>query len=423
MTVSLDKLLDHQTILLLQGKMGTYFCDFASFLMAMDKTVHKINFNYGDKFFYCHQNAYDYTDTLANFGDYLHAIIDQHNIGAVVCFNDCRPHHLLAKAVCVARGVGFFVFEEGYIRPDYITLQEGGVNGYSMLDFSQMTGEIDNDRPQKTHNRFFKMCLASAVYYVLCYIGQAQFPHYRHYRQLSIWQECLAWGKAALRTVRHKRHDKQLEHYLKNSGVAYFLVTLQVHNDTQISHHSDYADVREFIDEVIKSFAKYAHQGTKLVFKHHPLDRGHRNYSNLINQLGKQYNLSERLHYGTAMHLPTLIKASIGVVTINSTTALQAIYHKRPTKLTGRALYNLDRLTNQQSLDDFWGNPIAPDHEFYWQFRHFLIKHTQLNGSFYGQSPYQQAALYRYHQRSAKTNHDSSPPPPPDNQHKDKLLP
>ena len=55
----MKRLLTHNHILLLQGKMGTFFCRFASFLMGQGKTVHKINFNAGDAFFYCHKDNMD----------------------------------------------------------------------------------------------------------------------------------------------------------------------------------------------------------------------------------------------------------------------------------------------------------------------------------------------------------------------------
>lgn len=51
MSASMKRLLDHRRILLLQGKMGTFFCRFATFLMDGGRTVHKINFNAGDAFF------------------------------------------------------------------------------------------------------------------------------------------------------------------------------------------------------------------------------------------------------------------------------------------------------------------------------------------------------------------------------------
>ena len=134
------------------------------------------------------------------------------------------------------------------------------------------------------------------------------------------------------------------------------------------------------------SFASHADAKHSLVFKHHPLDRGHRNYRIFIDNLAKQHGLMGRVFYGCDMHLPTLIKHSIGMVTVNSTTGLQSIYHKKPTKLMGRAIYNIPKLTDQQSLDKFWQYPTPPDGNFYLYFRAYLIQETQLNGSFYGRS-------------------------------------
>lgn len=397
MTASLHSLLEHDNILLLQGKMGRYFCRFASFLMKFNKTVFKINFNFGDKFFYCHKLAFDYTDTPDNFQNYLTDFIQTHNIKAIVCFNDCRPYHMVAKTCAKHLAVDFFVFEEGYLRPDYITLQQGGINAYSTLNVQDICHlNFVKDTPKRTHNRFYKMCIASCLYYVLCTIGQTKFPHYEHYRKLTASQELMAWSKAGIQKLWHYRQDKRLQSYLSTQKNRYFVVTLQVHNDTQISHHSDYDDVYDFIDEVMQSFALYAKPYIQLVFKHHPLDRGHRNYRQFIRQLSSQYGITGRVFYGTDMHLPTLIKASIGMITINSTTALQAVYHKRPVKLMGRALYNIDKLANQQSLHTFWTNPIAPDHDFYLKFREFLIEQTQLNGAFYGDNPYQALALNQF---------------------------
>ena len=76
------------------------------------------------------------------------------------------------------------------------------------------------------------------------------------------------------------------------------------------------------------------------------------------------------------------------MVTINSTTGLQSIYHKKPTKVMGRAIYNTSKLTDQKSLDGFWQQPKNPDNEFYLRFREYLIEQTQLNGAFYGKSPW-----------------------------------
>ena len=54
----------------------------------------------------------------------------------------------------------------------------------------------------------------------------------------------------------------------------------------------------------------------------------------------------------------------------------------------GKALYDIKGITDQKPLDEFWQNPTPPDYEFYLQFREYLIQQTQLNGSFYGHSPW-----------------------------------
>lgn len=390
MAASMKHLLTHRHVLLLQGKMGSFFSRFARFLMSQGIRVSKINFNAGDAFFYRQKPAYDYTGTLAAFSSWLEQFITQQKIDAVVCFGDCRPHHLQASQLCERMGVSFFVFEEGYLRPDYITLQEHGINGYSRLNVANIEAlQKANDVPLYTHNRFYRLCLAAIVYYIITRAYEHRYPHYHHYRGMTAWQEAVAWLKAPWRKLSSYYYDKKLQAQLVNQyDGQYYLVSLQVHNDSQITHHSPYTDIVEFIEEVIKSFAKHAKTTQRLVFKHHPLDRGHRDYRSLIAGLAARYQIQSRVFYGCDMHLPTLIKHSAGMVTINSTTGLQSIYHKKPTKVMGRAIYNTPRLADEQDLDDFWQAPQRPDHEFYLRFREFLIEQTQLNGAFYGRSPW-----------------------------------
>lgn len=388
MNVSFGKLMTYKRILLLQGKMGTFFCRFSTFLMGQGKDVFKINFNYGDEFFYCHKDrATAFRGRVGEFDAFLNDFILNNQIDAVVCFNDCRPHHEVAEQVCKRLSTHFFVFEEGYLRPDYITLEQHGINGYSKIDVNQINSlPYAEDKPLNTYNRFWRMALASGLYYALVRLGRHRYPHYTHYRGMEMWQELGYWLIGGCRKVLGYVPDKWTQIRLRRSRVPFFVVALQVHNDSQISHHSDYGDVVDFIREVLASFAKYAPKDSKIVFKHHPLDRGHRNYYKLINDLAKEYGMAGRAIYGTDFRLPSLIKRCQGFITINSTTALQAVYHKKPTKITGRALYNIAPLTDQQPLDEFWQNPIAPNHDFYLKFREYLIEQTQLNGAFYGKA-------------------------------------
>lgn len=395
MTASMQHLLAHKRVLLLQGKMGGFFSRFASFLMQFDIEVNKINFTEGDAFYYRHLNTTPYTGTLTEFTPWLKSYLDCHDIDAVICFGDCRPHHLRAAKLCENLGITFFVFEEGYLRPDYITFQEHGINGYSRLDLQNIQKlPKANDNPLYTHNRFYRLSFAAIVYYVISRVFKYRYPNYKHYRGMTAWQEAVAWLKAPWRKLKRYFPDKRLQDKLiKDKDGNYFLVSLQVHNDSQITHHSRYGDVIEFIEEVIISFSNHANAGQWLVFKHHPLDRGHRDYRLLIKGLAKNHGVDGRVFFGCDMHLPTLIKHSIGMITINSTTGLQSIYHRKPTKVMGRAIYNIPQLADAKPLDEFWVNPQSPDYEFYGKFREYLIEQTQLNGSFYGSSPWMQGYL------------------------------
>ena len=52
------------------------------------------------------------------------------------------------------------------------------------------------------------------------------------------------------------------------------------------------------------------------------------------------------------------------------------------------AIYNLPKLTNQRTLSNFWNHPGKVDLDYARYFRQELIDYSQLNGSFYGNSPW-----------------------------------
>jgi capsular polysaccharide export protein len=166
----------------------------------------------------------------------------------------------------------------------------------------------------------------------------------------------------------------------------YFAVALQVYNDSQVTSHSPYHDVRDFIAEVVTSFATHAQADHHLVFKHHPMDRGQRDYRRLLDSLSQEHGVQGRVHYVHDVHLPTLLRNARGVVTINSTVGLSAIYHDKPLMLMGRALYDLPGLTFQGELAQFWTARMRVDDDLWRRFRAYLITQTQLNGAFHGRN-------------------------------------
>ncbi len=88
------------------------------------------------------------------------------------------------------------------------------------------------------------------------------------------------------------------------------------------------------------------------------------------------------------LHLPTILKLARATVTVNSTVGLTSISYGLPTITLGRAVYDIEGLTcHNMSLNDFWTKYKKPDKKLYKKFISYLIKTTQLNGSFYGMFP------------------------------------
>jgi capsular polysaccharide export protein len=137
------------------------------------------------------------------------------------------------------------------------------------------------------------------------------------------------------------------------------------------------------IVEVAESFARHAPQDAVLLVKNHPLDNGVVDRARLVRGIAARTGLGPRLRFLDGGRLPALLERVSGVVVVNSTVGLQAIHHGRPTRVLGRALYDLPGLADPQALAGFWRRPAPPDPILYRAFRTVLLAETQLNGSFY----------------------------------------
>ncbi|AJQ93889.1 capsule biosynthesis protein [Gynuella sunshinyii] len=374
-------------VLLLQGPIGPFFRLLAKDLKAVGAKVFKINFNAGDWLFYP-TDALNYRGTMDDWPLWFEDLVLRLKIDTVLLFGDCRPIHRAAHAIATKLELDVGVFEEGYIRPDYITLERSGVNGHSKIPrhpelFKKVTAPVAQTHPiPKTYNLM--------VWYGFCYFtigsfGAPWFIHYKHHRPLTIL-EALPWLRSAWRKLKYKWLERgQQDDLVQNWSNHFFLVPLQVFNDSQITVHADCINIRHFIKQTLNSFAAHAPADTLLVFKHHPMDRGYCNYRTLIKRLADRAGVSDRVRYIHDQHLPTLLDHARGVVVVNSTVGFSALYHGTPTKTCGRAFYNMEGLTYQGSLDDFWQQTenIHLDKLLYKNVRNYVITRTQLNGSFY----------------------------------------
>lgn len=375
-------------VLLLQGPVGPFFARFAQELSEQGSRVYKVNFNAGDRYFYSRPGAFEYQGAIDGWRDFLEKMIVRLAIARIYVFGDCRIYHEIARKVAAERGIRFFVFEEGYLRPDYITLEEDGVNGHSSIRFEDSSSVValrPDDGPRFRFPRSFFLSGWYAVqYYVAARLGSHFYPFYRHHRPLNVFGEGSKWLVSGWRKVVYSRASRRFDkRAAAELSQRYFLVPLQVHVDMQVRRHSNFSSVEGFIETVMASFARSAPADVALVFKHHPHDRGYRNYSRLIERLARRHDVAGRVHYVFDSHLPTLLKHALGTVTINSTVGLSSLHHGVPVKVMGQAVYDRAGLTFSGELDDFWGNPGKVNGPLYQKFRRYLLDTNQMNGSFY----------------------------------------
>lgn len=390
---SLDRLLCQRRTLMLQGPMGSFFERLAGTLRAHGQQVWKVNFNAGDDWFFSGEQVVQYRDPLDQWPARLRRLIAELRIDAIVLFGQSRSMHRAAIEEARALGVTVFVFEEGYVRPDYVTLEVGGVNAASPIPrdpaFYRELNAEPLPTPQPTGQSFSLVASAAIAYSVARSLGHPRYPHYRHHRSIAPIRQGLKWANGAWRKWWYRFTERAMQDFLAapEQHKRFFLVPLQVYNDSQIRRHSHYKDVGTFIHEVLVSFAQHAPAEQLLVLKHHPLDRPYNDYTRLIAAEAERLGITDRVHYIHDQHLPTLLKHASGVVTVNSTTGLQALYHGTPVIPLGECMYAIEGLVHPGPLDSFWANPGPVDAELFQRFRTYLVRETQLNASFYAEAP------------------------------------
>jgi len=383
-----------RNVLLLQGPVGPFFKILSKYLrLEKNVNVQQITFNGGDHYFSDKEHSIAYNGYSNDWGNFLSDYVKRENITDIIVFGDCRYYHREAKKIADQLSLSFWAFEEGYLRPSFITLEKNGVNGNSLFDFDKYQSELNAQESEEKTNEnnmlllkrsFLHMGLHASVYYFFKFFYSKRYKNYIHHRPWHVIEETYNWVKSGIRKIKYRAKELSFQRRLEGelSG-KYFLAPLQVSVDSQILYHSSYRSVEEFIGDVIKSFAQNADKKDYLVFKHHPMDRGFNHYAGYIKKLCYAYDVNGRVIYVHDLNLPSLLKHAKGTITINSTVGISSLHHDVPTKTLGRAIYNIDGITSQQSLNDFWISNCKPCKVRFNQFKESLLVANQIPGSFY----------------------------------------
>ncbi|MCH7373755.1 capsular biosynthesis protein [Aeromonas sp. MR16] len=396
-------------ILLLQGPLGPFFQTLSQTLSDAGHEVYKIHFNGGDECWRCVGHHERFTGKPDTWNTFFRRFIKHHGIDSLICYGDCRYYHQQAIRICKQKKIAVWAMEEGYLRPDYVTLEQGGVNAFSPLyaqrdKLADMRWPAPYETPLKVGKTFARRAWYASRYHINKSLLRWRYPHFVNHRPWSLYQEARGWVAGGVMKWWHKWTDRSLLKALPQHKGHIFFVPLQVTEDFQIREHSDLSGVEGMVAQVMSSFAERARSEDVLLFKHHPMDRGFVSYQSQINRLVALLGLEGRVFYGYELPLPTLYPLLKGVITINSTVGLSALLHDVPTFCMGRALYDIPGLTTRGTLEAFWHkqNPIC--HKTFELMRQSLLHLTQLNASFYSHLDVSaMAVVQKIHQHSEQT--------------------
>lgn len=373
--------------LFLQGLRSPFFLRLAQALKGEGQTVSKVHYTVGDAL-YWKGTATACRVKLEQLHDFYQQLFAQLTPTDIVLFGDCRPIHVPAISLAATLGIQMHVFEEGYFRPDWITLETTGVNGYSLLPrqsgwYRTAARYLPDDiSPNALPSALNARVLHDIAYNLGCIANPLFYPNYPSHVTYAIHAEYLAYAQRVLRVRKTRNKDHENVQSLIRSQ-KYFLLALQVRGDAQLRFHSDFADSEKLLREVLSSFAKHAPADIRLVVKNHPLDPGFTDYGEYIVKLASKLGISERVDYLETGHLPSLLDHAQGLVTVNSTTIGQALFHRCPVKALGRSIFSIDGLLYEQSLDDFWRQPGGVDIGLFNDFKKVVTHLTQINGGLY----------------------------------------
>lgn len=377
--------------LFLQGLPGFYFSRLGAALAARGHEVRRINFNLGDRLFWRHAGAVDYRGTEAGWPDFLAARLDRRRPTDIVLFGDCRPLHRIAVALARARGIEVHVAEEGYLRPNWVTLEAGGTNGHSQLsrDPDWYLGAARETAPwtggTPVLQRFSDRAREDVVYNLAAALGAPLYAGYRTHRTEHPFREYASWlANFARRRALGRRAVVTFE-ALKADGRPYYLFPLQLDGDYQLREHSSFAGMGPAIEVVLASFARYAPPETRLLVKEHPLSSGLIDWSGRVAREAARLGVADRVSFVDGGVLELMLERTAGVITVNSTVGLLALGYGVPVIAIGEAIYGLPRLTFQGGLDAFWTTRERPDPEVFDAFRRVVARRTQLNGGFFSE--------------------------------------
>lgn len=377
-----------RTFLFLQGLATPYFDALGRQLRERGAETLRVNFCPGDEL-YWHGPSVRFTGKQDELRSFYDSLFEKHGFTDVALFGDTRAVHQPALQLAKTLDLRVHVFEEGYLRPYWVTIERGGVNAHSPLPrdpewYREARRALEpNPEVVEERNNPTVRAMQDMAFHLANLSAPIFYPRYHTHRPRHPALEYAGWTLRLPQIPLRRRSEEQELSAILTGPAPVFFFPLQLTGDSQITKHSPFQSIGEVMEAVIKSFAVHAPSDARLIIKNHPLDTGLDRHDQNARRLAKRFGVEQRVRYFETGHLPTIANRAQGTVVVNSTVGLAALGHDCAVKTLASPIYDLPGLTFPGDLDEFWKNASPPDRSLYRAFRDVVLSTTQVNGNFF----------------------------------------
>jgi capsular polysaccharide export protein len=382
----------NRSFLFLQGPHGPFFKALGRMVARAGAQVWRIGFNAGDSAFWPDRTTFvPFRGTSDDWPLFLRDFMAERGITDIVLYGDTRPIHAAAVALARKAGITVHVFEEGYLRPYWVTYERDGSNGNSRLmdmtipEMRHALEHSDMDLPDTPahwgdmrHHIFY-----GALYHFFVMALNRNYGNFRPHRAIPVVKEFQLYLRRLVLMPVLAAQRRLATRRIRLGGFPYHLVLLQLEHDASFQMHSPFTTMTEFLEICIRGFAEGAPGHHHLVFKAHPLEDGRVPVRREIARLAQAFGVADRVHFVRGGKLAGLLNHARTAVTVNSTAAQQVLWRGLPLKVFGDAVYAKPEFVSTQGLHEFFNAPSRPDSRAYRDYRHYLLETSQITGGFY----------------------------------------
>lgn len=383
---------DMRRILFLQGPPGFFWRELAIAFEAAGHATFKIHLHLGEVLYWFRRGGTHFRGRFASWESWLDRFVVDNGITDILYYSDRQPYHVVAQDIAARHGIKAIAVENGYLRPDWITLELNGMGTFSHFpdDPAKIRAlAVGLPAPDLTvrypHGLVAEMT-HEITYNLFARVYRLLYPLYRSGTYYSPFTEYVIGILYHTGSKRRGIAAKAVVEELAGSDLPYYVVALQLQSDKQIHANSPFSHLAEMIETVVESFAANAGSDAVLVFKEHPHDNGVENWPRVIAEAAARHCVTGRVKYICGGDLGRLLQRAKGCVIVNSTVGLHALRAGVPVKTLGVAIYDMPGLTDQKPLQSFWRDPAAVDADLLDAFTRLMAETIQIKGSFYNKA-------------------------------------